>query len=71
MVGVGIGSRMVLKSLYDTVTEKRDMLLDLKQIVSRLETEGIFLGKNPHRTLIYWRQVGLIPPRCCQANMSP
>jgi len=37
------------------------MLIGRDELIGQLEAQGISLGKNPSRTLMYWRKFGLIP----------
>jgi len=36
------------------------MLITVDELIARVENEGISLGKNPKRTLTYWRSLGLL-----------
>jgi DNA-binding transcriptional MerR regulator len=38
------------------------MLIKQNEMIERLEREGYSLGKNPQRTLAFWRRIGLLPP---------
>ena len=44
-----------------TKRERELGLVETSRFIKILETKGIDLGKNPKRTLLFWRQIGLIP----------